>query len=51
MFRVLNKEELKKLSHEERVEYTRQLIEHVNRVTADIEKSIESRQDRHKKPG
>ena len=49
-FRVLTKEELAKLTLDERHEYTRQLIEHVRHQTADIEKSLKARHERFKKP-
>ena len=45
-FRVLNKEELARLSFEERVQYTKKLIEHVRHVTADMDRSAKARQER-----
>ena len=46
MFQVLSVEELKNLTHDEHIAYTKRLVEHIARQTADTNASIEARQDR-----
>jgi len=49
-FRVLNKEELAKLTTEERIAYMALLVQHVQREIDDTRKSIAARNERAKKP-
>lgn len=46
MFQVLSVEELKNLTHDEHIAYTKRLVEHIARQIADTNASIEARQDR-----
>lgn len=50
MFRVMSVEELRKLTREEHIDYTRRLIEHVNGVIATVDASIRARDKKIKKP-